>query len=241
MNPANDAFETVAELVRQRPERGRVFEEYGIDFCCHGQVPLDQACVLKGVDLVEVCRRMDDAESAAPADERDWTQVTLADLTEHIVAVHHMYLRRELPRLAGLIDRVVDAHGENHPELREVREVFAALQFELLSHMLKEEQVLFPMVRQLERTPPDERRGLRFHCGSIGNPIAMMEHEHDSVGKALRQLAHLTQNYRPPADACATYRALLSGLAELQGDLHRHIHKENNILFPAAAVLEPRT
>ena len=113
MNPDNDTFETVAELVRQRPERGRVFEEYGIDFCCHGQVPLDQACKLQRVNLVELCRKLAEAESAAASDERDWTQATLTELTEHIVAVHHTYLRRELPRLAGFIDhgRWLEAGG----------------------------------------------------------------------------------------------------------------------------------
>lgn len=241
MNPANDTFETVAELVRQRPERSRIFEELGIDFCCHGHVPLDQACVLNGLDLVDVCRRLEEAEAVVPGVERDWTAATLTELTEHIVDVHHADLRRDLPRLAALIDRVLDVHGGNHPELRSVREVFAGLQCELLSHMMKEEQVLFPMIRQLERTKDDERRNLRFHCGTIGNPIAMMEHEHDTVGKALRQLDLLTHHYQPSDDACATYRALLSGLEQLQSDLHLHIHKENNILFPAAAALEPHS
>ncbi|MFO1093090.1 MAG: iron-sulfur cluster repair di-iron protein [Planctomycetaceae bacterium] len=236
MNSANGAFETVAELVRQRPERSRVFEELGIDFCCHGQLPLDQACVLNRLNLVDVCRRLEAAE-AVPGAERDWTTATLTELTEHIVAVHHAYLRRELPRLAGLIDRVLDVHGESHPELRDVREVYASLQSELLAHMLKEEQVLFPMVRELERTPAAQRGNLRLPCGSVSNPVAMMEREHESAGTALQRLERLTRHYTPPADACATYRALLSGLAELQSDLHRHIHKENNILFPAAAAL----
>lgn len=241
MTLANDTFETVAELVRQRPERSRIFEELGIDFCCHGHVPLDQACVQNGLDLVDVCRRLKEAEAAVSSTERDWTTATLTELTEHIVDVHHTYLRRELPRLAGLIDRVLEAHGENHPELRQLREVFASLQCELLSHMMKEEQVLFPMIRQLERTPADQRRNLRFHCGTISNPIAMMEHEHDSVGNALRQFDCLTHHYQPPHDACATYHALLGGLEQLQSDLHQHIHKENNILFPAAAALEPHS
>ncbi|MEX0585646.1 MAG: iron-sulfur cluster repair di-iron protein [Pirellulales bacterium] len=241
MNPANDTFETVAELVRQHPERSRIFEELGIEFCCHGHVPLDQASVLNGLDLVDVCRRLEAAESTVSGAERDWTTASLTELTEHIVEVHHSYLRRELPLQAGLIDRVIAAHSESHPELRSLREVFAALQYELLAHMMKEEQVLFPMIRQLERTPVDERRSLRFHCGTIGNPIAMMEHEHDVAGKALRQLDVLTHQYQPPDDACATYRALLSGLEQLQSDLHLHIHKENNILFPAAAALEPHS
>lgn len=239
MNLASDNFETVAELVRQRPKRSRIFEELGIDFCCHGHVPLDQACVLNGLDLVDVCRRLEATESEVPGAERDWTAATLSELTEHIVDAHHTRLRRELPRLAGLIDRVLAAHGDNHPELSRLRDAFASLQNELLPHMMKEEQVLFPMIRKLEQTPADQRWNLRFQCGSIGNPIAVMEHEHDTTGKALRQLALLTHDYRPPRDACPTYLALLSGLRELQSDLHQHIHKENNILFPAAAALQP--
>jgi regulator of cell morphogenesis and NO signaling len=158
----------------------------------------------------------------------------MSALAEHIVAVHHGYLRRELPRLADLLDQVTRAHGERHPELHAVRGVFTSLKEELEMHMLKEEKVLFPAVKQLKTAA----RLPNFHCGSVGNPIRVMEHEHRDAGNAPARLRELTGGYTAPTDSCQTYRALLAGLADLEGDLHRHIHEENEILFPRALATE---
>jgi regulator of cell morphogenesis and NO signaling len=164
----------------------------------------------------------------------DWTQASLATLCNHIEQTHHAYLRTELPRLTTLIAKLVDAHGEAHPELPKVQHEFAALRGELEPHMFKEEQVLFPAIRRLEqvKTPPT------FPFGTVANPIRMMEHEHDNAGNGLAHIRELTCEYRVPADACNTYRAALHGLSELELDLHQHIHKENNLLFPRAMEME---
>lgn len=226
-----DTQAAVGQLVRERPARARVFERFGIDYCCGGRRPLDQACRERQLDLGLVLDALNELDPHAHgADAADWSTAPMGELADHIEATHHAYLRRELPRLAGLLEKVVAAHGDRHPELWDVRMVFAGLKAELENHMLKEERILFPMVRQLERaaTLP------RFHCGSVGNPIVVMEHEHDAAGAALASLRSLTDGYTPPAGACNTYRALLDGLAELEADLHLHIHKENNILFPRA-------
>jgi regulator of cell morphogenesis and NO signaling len=226
-----DAQATVGQLVRERPSRARVFERFGIDYCCGGKRPLDEACRKEGLDLGLVLDALADPDPNPLGSEAvDWSAVPMGELADHIEATHHVYLRHELPRLAGLLEKVVAAHGRNHHELWDVRVVFAGLKAELEEHMLKEERVLFPMVRQLERatTLP------RFHCGSVGNPIVVMEHEHDAAGAALASLRTLTDGYTPPAGACNTYRALFDGLASLEADLHLHIHKENNILFPRA-------
>jgi regulator of cell morphogenesis and NO signaling len=154
----------------------------------------------------------------------------MVELIDHIVTIHHAYLHRELPRLAELAGRVIDAHGNRHPELREVDDVFESLGDELRFHMLKEEKILFPMIARLEvamKVP-------ELYCGSVGNPIAVMQHEHDDAGAALARLRVLTDGYTAPPDACPTYRALLDGLSGLEAELHVHIHEENNILFPRA-------
>ena len=231
---AIDPNVTVGELVAQRPARSRVFEVLGIDFCCGGKRPLREACAAKGLDAATVATMLAALESGGPAqDGADWTAATMTALCDHIEATHHAYLRAELPRLAAMVRKVVDAHAERDGRLRELHAVFHAFTQELASHMMKEEQVLFPIVRAIESGDTDPR-----HCGSVRNPIGVMEHEHDQAGLALARMRELTSDYTPPADACNTWRALLDGLRELEQDMHQHVHKENNILFPRAAEAE---
>ena len=224
----------VGELVVQRPSRARVFERFGLDYCCGGKFSLDEACRKKGIDPQQVLAALaqDDAGSA-PA-TRDWSAASLTELTAHIEATHHAYLRQEMPRLEYLTGRVADRHGAQRAELRKIHQIFLAFQAEMDAHMNKEEQMLFPMCRQLDhaKTAPS------FHCGSVRNPVAMMVAEHDSAGADLHQMRMLTGDYVPPADACNTYRAMLAGLAELEADTHQHVHIENNILFPKAIAVE---
>src|SRR5262249_36156390 len=149
-------------------------------------------------------------------------------LVDHIVTSHHGYLREALPRLDMLIEKVVGAHAGQHPELLQLRGVFRSFQRELETHMFKEEHILFPMCRELERAGAHPR----FHCGSSQNPVRVMTMEHDDAGNALAAMRQLTHDFTAPEDACITYRAMLDGLAELEQDMHRHVHLENNILFP---------
>lgn len=226
---------TVGQLVAERPSRARVFEQFGIDFCCGGKMPLSDACAERKLDTESIVAALREADSkAADTDEPDWTRATLSALIAHILQKHHAYLRNELPRLAKMVAKVHDVHGERHPELAEVRQTYDGLHVELASHMMKEEQILFPLIEAMESSQSLEAT----HCGSVNNPISMMEHEHDSAGAALARMRSLTGDFAPPEDACNTYRVLLDGLAELEADLHRHIHKENNILFPRASELE---
>lgn len=159
-------------------------------------------------------------------------------LTNHIVSRHHAYLREVLPRLGALLDKVVAKHADEHPNLVELREVYVAMWNELLSHMMKEELVLFPFIRSLDQALQRGEPVPRFHCGSVSAPIHVMEDEHQSAGEALRRIRELAFGFRPPRDACDSYRVLLAGLRELESDLHLHIHKENNILFPRAVAVE---
>ncbi|MEW6254037.1 MAG: iron-sulfur cluster repair di-iron protein [Planctomycetota bacterium] len=226
---------TVGELVAERPARARVFERFGIDYCCGGGLALEEAAAQQKADLKAVAAslRALDAQPRTAA-ERNWLEAPLAELIGNILDTHHAYLRRELPRLTGLAEKVEGVHAERHPELRRVRELHAEVREELEGHMLKEERILFPIIRAMEATGSTEAA----FCGSVQHPIRVMEMEHTSAGEALDEFRKLTNEYEPPADACGSYRALLAGLAELEADLHAHIHKENNVLFPRAIALE---
>ena len=224
---------TVGELVSERPGRSRVFEAYGIDYCCGGKKLLPEACAKKNVAVEEVLRELAQAD-AVQEDTVDYSVMALDELVDHIVATHHAYLAEELPRLEAMSVKVAEAHGESDARLRELAQVVESLSSELRSHMMKEEKILFPIIHQLmhaDTLPP-------MHCGALANPIRVMEIEHDAAGGALESMRRLTDGYAPPEWACNTYRALLDGIHDLELDLHQHIHKENNILFPRALELE---
>ncbi len=231
-----DMQRTVAEMVTERPARARVFERYGIDYCCGGRRPLAEAAIERGVVMDHLLAELAAAEAESEAEAIDWSQRTMTELADHIEETHHDYLRAELPRLAMLIDKVATVHGEAHPWMIQIRGIFGELCAELDSHMMKEEQILFPICRQLDAAGAPQG----FHCGSVQNPIRVMEHEHDSAGRALEAMRALSSGYTPPASACNTFRVVLDSLAQLEADLHCHIHKENNILFPKAVAAEAR-
>ena len=227
-------YPTVGEVAAARPAAMAILERLGLDYCCGGKTPLDEACAAKGLDVAQVLREVETAQGAAPQGEQDWRRATLTDLCDHIITVHHGYLRREMPRLETLAAKVAAVHGLTRPELPTVARLFSALRAELEQHMFKEEQILFPMCEALEQAQGRPE----FHCGSVSNPIAVMELEHDGAGETVHTIRQLTDQYTPPECACASYRALLTGLADVENDLHQHIHEENNILFPRAIARE---
>jgi regulator of cell morphogenesis and NO signaling len=229
----------VRDLVNEKPSRVQVFEQCGIDFCCEGQRTLAAACRRVGANVDYVCRQLETLDRQADcSDPCDWTCCALSALMDEIVDQHHAYLRAELPRLETLFRRVIAAHGAAHPELRNVHSIFRALASQLYGHMLKEERVLFPIIKALE-TAQQLRRALPvFHCGSISNPINVLIHEHRDAGDALHAIRRLTHEFTAPPDACSSYRALLDGLLAFELDLHLHMHKENNLLFVRAAEIE---
>lgn len=221
----------VGELVRQRPSRSRVLEEFAIDFCCGGGVSLAAACSKRGLDAAMVAQRIAQEDQAPAGADVDVDALSMTELADHIEQTHHAYLRRELPRLDRMTAKVSRVHGDADRRLHAVRAAFVDFQAEVIPHLFKEEQVLFPYLRVLDNAreqPP------AFHCGSVEAPIRQMEHEHEQAGAALRTMREATDAYQPPEWACNTYRALLEGLAELERDMHLHVHAENNVLFPKA-------
>lgn len=234
----------VGELVRENLGRSRVFEGHAIDYCCEGGRTLAQACRMVHVDpqIVQrelaLCDEQKRLNSNPEAGGKVRDELTLGALIDHIEKKHHAFLREELPRLESLLQKVVAAHGVRHPELLDLQRTFRTMHEELLSHLWKEENVLFPMVRKLEAARGQGETLPSFHCGSVQNPIRVMFQEHQDVGDGLRDVRRLTNGFTPPADACPTYRVLLERLHELELDLHVHIHQENNVLFPRAVQLE---
>ena len=219
----------VSDLVRYRPARARVFEKLRIDFCCDGGASLRQACTKRELDPEVVLAQIlqDDEQPASPAP--DIEGMSLTELADHIETTHHAYLREELPRIDRMSEKVARVHGEKDPRLTDVRRAFVEFQQEVLSHLMKEEMVLFPYLRRLEA---EGAAAPAFHCGSVEAPIRQMEHEHEQSGAALRTMNKATDGYVPPDWACNTYSALLDSLDALEKVMHLHVHAENYVLFP---------
>ena len=217
---------TVGEIVAERPAQSRIFQAYGIDFCCAGGRTLREACERKGVAAEAVVEQLEAELRDKPDPESNPADLPPSELVDHIIETHHAFLRSELPRVHAMAERVAQVHGPHTPSLVEVHQVFIAMMAELADHMMKEEQVLFPAIKSMARGEAVPM--------PLDGPIACMLHEHDDAGAALARLRELTNGFQPPAEACNTYRALFAGLSDLEEDLHRHIHLENSVLFPAA-------
>lgn len=224
---------SLGELVARDYRCASVFEQFGIDFCCGGRRSLADACVAAGADPDVVMRAVDAVRSEGVPVENvsEWP---LARLIDHIIAMHHAFVRDEVPTLARDCSKIAAVHGQRHPELRDVALIFSDLGSELLEHLEKEEQVLFPYVRNLEGNVT-----ITAPCfGTVANPVRAMEMEHVEAGEHLKALRELTNGYAVPEDACATYRVVMQRLEAFERDLHRHIHLENNVLFPKATAME---
>jgi regulator of cell morphogenesis and NO signaling len=230
--------QTVREIALEQPSSIRVFEQYGIDYCCGGRKPLAEACATRDIEVDAVIAALEAAaKGSAPVGE-DWSKASLERLSGHIVASHHAYVKRELPRLALLAQKVVARHGATRVELPVIQSNLSKLDEELRQHLAKEELILFPHIAKLERAINDGGAKPDNCFGTVANPIAMMTREHDAAGTLLAEIRELSHSFTTPEDACPTYHAFYDGLREFEQDLHRHIHLENNILFPRATDLE---
>ena len=231
---------TVRELALEIPQATRIFEKVGIDYCCGGGKSLEEACATASLSVGDVIDSLERAEQEAKTKQKDrnWQTEPLLELIAHINSTHHKYTREEIARLGPLFDKVVSVHGQNHPELVHVRAVFRGLAQELTMHMMKEEAVLFPYIVRMEEAVIQKEPVMPPPFGTVQNPVAMMLHEHDSAGEALRAMREASGQYTPPEGACISYQTLYKALADFERDLHQHIHLENNILFPRAIEME---
>jgi len=228
---------TLGALVAERPARAQLFERLRLDYCCGGSQTLTEACARRELDPATVVELISVLEQGGlvdlvPAGERDWRGASTAELCGHIVSVHHERLRRELPRIAELLAKVVRAHGAERPELHELQSLFARLRADLEQHIELEENVLFPACERFEAGADD---------GATLDPdiLSLLEHDHSATGEALAAMRELADDYDPQRALCGTHRALLGTLADFERDLHQHVHEENNVLFPRIAADAP--
>lgn len=228
---------TVRDIALEQPTSIRVFEHFGIDYCCGGRKPLAEACEEHSIKLESVLEAIQKADDGGEQ-TRDWAQEPLETICSHILATHHAYIRTELPRLRQMATKVVSRHGESHPELGQIQHLVESVGEDLLRHLSKEEMMLFPYITNLERNLASCGPRSLGCFGSVRNPIRVMMAEHDDAGEAMAEIRELSHHFTPPEGACSTYCGFYQALSEFEQDLHRHVHLENNIFFPRAIELD---
>jgi regulator of cell morphogenesis and NO signaling len=226
MNQLKD--QTLSQIVKDHYETARVFENYGLDFCCKGKRSLVAACEENGIDISNITKELNEALQKETA-STDFNRMSLTELTEYIVRVHHHYVKENLPQIDGYVQRVAGKHGDRFPNMVEVAKLFKELKTDFESHMLKEEKILFPRIKLLEITGTENVNDQQLRM-----PIDVMEDEHDHAGEIMQKIRKLTSDYTAPESACTTHRLSLEALKAFEADLHTHVHLENNILFPKA-------
>jgi regulator of cell morphogenesis and NO signaling len=238
-NIVGENDETLGQIAAKDLRKAQIFKKYGLDFCCGGKKTVKQACAEKGLDLTKIEQELQHADQNFKTRPLAYDEWNLDFLVDYIVNTHHRYVKKTLPDLVGYATKVAKVHGEHHPELLKIKQLMDEINTELSAHLIKEEKVLFPYIKQLVISSQEDTQPLQAtHFGTIQTPINMMEMEHEIVGKNLEEIKTLSNNFALPEDACASYSLLYRLLEEFQEDLHIHIHLENNILFPKALKLE---
>jgi regulator of cell morphogenesis and NO signaling len=231
---------TLAEIVTQNYRTAAVFEKHNLDFCCNGKRTLEQACTDRHIPVEVIVDELTSTmqptsgscQVAFPFDKLSPTQ-----LADYIVRVHHAFVRKESGSITAYLQKVVPKHGQRNPELKKIEEAFVTLREEMDAHMRKEELVLFPRIKEIEKLIAEKADPFRLHISYVQAPIDIMEQEHDHAGAIMHEIALISNSYTPPQDACSTYRVLFASLKAFESDLHQHVHLENNILFPKALAL----
>lgn len=230
---------TLGEIVRQNYKAADVLEKYSLDFCCNGNQSIEDACAARGIDPEQVRTELKRLESDASKDgSNDFNSWTLHALVDHIMKTHHAYVTEQTPKINAYLDKIARVHGSRHPELLEIRTIFNEVGGELAVHMKKEELMLFPFITRIERAKNKNESAESPLFKSVQSPVQMMMADHADEGEKFARIAALTGGYQTPADACNTYALTYELLKEFERDLHRHIHLENNILFPRSIEME---
>jgi len=228
----------VGELVSKDYRTATVFKKYGIDFCCGGGKSIEDACKKNGVNPDELVQELKKIENASNSTSHNYDEWSLSFLADYIENTHHRYVEENIPILLEFSQKVAKVHGNSNPEVIKINDLFQDCVDELVPHMKKEELILFPYIRNLEKAKKNGEQAPLAPFGTVNNPINMMLHEHEFVGKKFEEIELLSNHYIPPTHACNTYRVLYAKLKEFHEDLLLHIHLENNILFPKAIALE---
>ena len=235
-----NAKQSVRDLALEIPGATRIFEKMGIDYCCGGAASLETACASAGIMTADVVRALDEASANQPqtGQLKDWQSAPLSKLINYILEKHHVFTKQELLRLDALIIKVCNAHGERHPELLNLQELFKSLNADLGPHMMKEEMMLFPYITRMEAALENHETMPPPPFMTVRNPVRMMSLEHDHAGELLREMRRVSSDYTVPADGCVSYQTLYQALREFEEDLHHHIFLENSVLFPRAVEME---
>lgn len=228
----------IGELVAQDYRTASIFKKHRIDFCCQGNKTIDEACQKKGLDAKVVIGELNEVNNKSSEKVDDYQSWPLDLLIDYIEKKHHRYVEEKISEIKPYLDKVTRVHGAHHPELLKINELFSGSAAELTQHMKKEELILFPFIKKMVEANKKGEMMEQPPFGTVDNPIQMMRHEHDNEGERFRQIAQLSDNYTPPAEACNTYRVTYALLKEFEEDLHLHIHLENNILFPKSLEFE---
>lgn len=229
---------TIGEMVANDFRKAEVFRKYGIDYCCGGKITLKQSCQKKGIDYEAISADLQEIDDQTEQRSEDYKSWDLDFLADYIINKHHKYVANSHPMMLELSAKVARVHGDRHPELLKINQYYQEIAQELTSHMYKEENILFPFIKEIAKAKREHTVLNRPAFGTIQNPIDMMESEHLSAGGQLESIKELSSNFTPPEDACNSYRVFFSKLNEYEQDLHHHIHLENNILFPQAIAIE---
>ncbi len=229
---------TLSEIVTKNFKTSKVFEKYELDFCCKGNKNFIEACNEKGVDSETVYEEILETEKTHADSDLKFNDWELDFLVDYIVSNHHNYIRESIPVISAHAEKVVNAHDKNPPELTKISEIFTALSRELSQHLMKEEQILFPYIKNLAKVKNDNSKFELPYFSTVANPIRMMEAEHVSAGTEMNEIRSLSKNYLIPQDACNTFQVFYKELKEFEEDLHKHIYLENGLLFPKSIELE---
>ncbi len=228
----------IKDIVTENFHTAELFEKYGIDFCCNGNRPLREALEEKKISYDKFFEELHKVNISVVSDNQRYSEWDLNFLTEYIVNNHHTYVKSAIPEITAHLQKVLNAHGPKYSYLAEVQNTFALVANEMKSHMIKEEKILFPIVKYLIVSQKFKEKPKTGGYGTIKNPIRQMEAEHVSAGGAMGKIRTLTNNYSLPEDACTTFQVTYKELNEFEKDLHKHVHLENNILFPRAIEFE---
>jgi regulator of cell morphogenesis and NO signaling len=228
----------VKDVVTENFHAAELFEKLGIDFCCNGNRPLQEALDEKQISEAKFFEELNKVNISISSDNQRYAEWELNFLAQYIVNNHHTYVKNAIPEITAHLQKVYNAHANKYPYIAEVQNTFALVAEEMISHMMKEERILFPLIKYLTETQKFNEKPKTGGFGTIKNPIRQMEAEHVSAGGAMEKIRTLTNNYSLPEDACTTFQVTYKELDEFEKDLHKHVHLENNILFPRAIELE---
>lgn len=228
---------TIGEIVAADYRTAEIFEKHGIDFCCGGKIPLAEACKATGIELAALTSELESLQHAPVDRSQNYSSWSLAFLADYIINTHHAYLKDNDEQIAAYARKIASVHGERHPEVVRIATLFEKIVTDMVAHLKKEEEVFFPALKRAETARTAGGEPAAGDRETIHSTLITLQREHEEVGDAIHDIRRLANGFRLPADACNTFMLTYRKLEEFEQDLHKHVHLENNILFPKAARL----